>query len=180
MSNRLINHQPQIFCQDKGVESKHETETWGVLPTVSLPTRQEMSAKTLSILLVDDEPGIRQLLKQGLSVQGYQLYEASDGLTGLEQFHTIHPDLVLLDIMMPGMDGFATLREIRRQDTVVGVIMVSALNPERIAIEAMVTGADGYLAKPFKLQAIFAEIERVGNVVRLRQHSRAYQRKRIY
>jgi DNA-binding response OmpR family regulator len=126
---------------------------------------------SLSVLVVDDEPGIRLLLKNILMDQGHAVYDAKDSATGLEQFYLVQPDLVLLDISMPGRNGFTMLKEIRRQNAVVGVLMVSALKQEQVITAVMASGADGYLCKPFTLQALLKEIQRVSILVRLRRHS---------
>lgn len=123
---------------------------------------------SLSILVIDDEPGICKLLKEILTRQGHQVYEASDGFTGLEQFYRLQPDLVLLDVSMPGRDGFAVLKEIRQQNAVVGVLMVSAFKQAHLITKALASGADGYLQKPFRLTDLLKEVQRVGAAVRLR------------
>jgi DNA-binding response OmpR family regulator len=123
----------------------------------------------LSILVIDDEPGICTLLKEILVRQGYQVYEARDGTTGLEQFYRMQPDLVLLDVNMPGRDGIAVLKEIRRQNTVAGVLMVSAFKQTQLIATALDNGADGYLQKPFRLTDLLKEVQRVGAAVRLRR-----------
>lgn len=131
----------------------------------SKPRRQ------LSILLIDDEPEIRRLLSNALTIQGYLCQEADNGVTGLAMLQLVQPDLILLDITMPGLDGLGVLQEIRRRDITVGVIMVSALNPERFADKAFTDGADAYIKKPFRTQTIFQEIERVSCLVYWRRHS---------
>lgn len=123
----------------------------------------------LSILLIDDEPGICTLLKEFLTRQGHQVYEARDGITGLEQFYRIQPDLVLVDVTMPGRDGFAVLKEIRRHDSIVGVLMVSALKQPQLITSALTNGADGYLNKPFRLNELLKEVQRVSALVRQRR-----------
>ncbi len=123
----------------------------------------------LSILVIDDESGIRALLKEILVRQGHQVYEAKDGITGLEQFYRVQPDLVLLDVSMPGRDGFAVLKEIRRQNTVVGVLMVSAFKQAHLITKALASGADGYLQKPFRLTDLLKEVQQVSAAVRLRR-----------
>ena len=123
----------------------------------------------LSILLIDDEPGIRLLLRQGLATQGHRIYEATDGITGLAQFHALRPDLILLDGNMPGMDGFAVLKEIRRCDALVGIIMVSAISTKCLINSALRDGADRYLIKPVRLPQILDETQRVGATVRQRR-----------
>lgn len=131
--------------------------------------QQAVSNETLSILLIDDEPGIRLLLRKGLATQGHQLYEAEDGLTGLAQFHAVQPDIILLDVNMPGMDGFTILKEIRRYDGAVGILMCSALSADFLINEAIHSGADRYLIKPIRLQTVFTEVQRVGHLVRQRR-----------
>jgi DNA-binding response OmpR family regulator len=129
------------------------------------------------MLLIDDDAGLRLLLKKGLAAQGHCLYEASDGVAGLEQFHAIQPDLLLLDITMPRLDGFAVLKEIRQYNPVVGIIMTSALSSRQFAAEAMIGGADSYLSKPLRFPHVLTEVQRVKNLIRLRQYSQARQQR---
>lgn len=128
------------------------------------------TSEALSILLIDDEPVIRQLLHQALATQGHRLYEANDGATGLVQFQTLQPDLILLDINMPGMDGFTILREIRHYDVTVGIIMVSGQSAKGLIAKAFLSGADQYLIKPLRLQLVFDEVKRVSTLVRWRRY----------
>lgn len=125
----------------------------------------------LSILVIDDEFGIRKLLKEVLVRQGHQVYEAEDGIAGLEQFYRLQPDLVLVDVTMPGRDGFAVLKEIRRQNVVAGVLMVSALKQTHLITQAAANGADGYLNKPFRLADLLKEVQRVSALVRQRRNA---------
>lgn len=117
-----------------------------------------------SILVVENEPGIRSLIKEVLEEEGYTVYEAADGVAGLEQFKILQPKLVLLDITMPRLDGFAVLQEIRQQTVDVAVLMVSALHAKSVVTQAIATGADGYLYKPFKLQELVAEVKRLSTL----------------
>ena len=178
MLNRLPNQQTSLFSRTgslKGAEQfSREAMAMGSKET-GVPTLiQIKQSEKASILLIDDETGIRALLSNALTTQGYQCQEASDGLTGLALLQVMQPDLVLLDITMPGLDGLAVLKEIRRQDPTVGVIMVSALNPARFAGKASADGADGYIQKPFRTQTIFQEIERVSYLVHLRRCGHSY------
>lgn len=132
-----------------------------------------------SLLLVDDDSGLRLLLNRALTMQGYQFYEASDGIVGLAQFHALQPDLILLDITMPRLDGFAVLKEIRQHDPVVGIIMISALSSNQCKTKAVLGGADGYLHKPPRLQEVFSEVARVNTLVRLRRDSHTCQQERM-
>lgn len=138
-----------------------------------------------SALVIDDEPGICTLLREILTRQGYQVYEAKDGLSGLEQFYLVQPDIILVDISMPGCDGFTIVKEIRRQNLAVGILMVSALKHKQLLDQAVTSGADGYLNKPFRMTELLKEVQRINAVVRLRRtmlpsqtnwshHQRAY------
>lgn len=122
-----------------------------------------------SILVVDDEPGIRSLLKAVLEQQGYNVSEAGDGITGVEQCKILQPDIVLLDITMPGLDGMAVLHEVRRQNCSSGILMVSAIRANALIANALACGADGYLCKPFRLQILIEEVERVGALAHMRR-----------
>lgn len=128
-----------------------------------------------SILLIDDEPGLCLLLRKGLAAQGYRVYEAYDGTTGLAQFHALHPDVILLDGNLPDLDGFVVLQEIRSYDKGVGVIMISACSIKRRIAETLCCGADHYLVKPVNLQQIRDEVQRVSTLVRHRRSLAAVQ-----
>lgn len=172
MSNCLSHQQITVAVRARGrTEASPSSELTAMgSQTVDTPTRPPSKcSEKISILLIDDEAGIRTLLNNALLTQGYQCQEAGDGVAGLALWQTMQPDLVLLDITMPGLDGFEVLQEIRRCDPIVGVIMVSALNPERLADKGLNRAADGYVKKPFRTQTIFQEIERVSRLVRLRK-----------
>lgn len=128
-----------------------------------------MARKSFSILLADDEPGIRLLLKRVLAIQGYQIYEAHDGVTALDQFLHLQPDLILLDIAMPNLDGITVLQEIRQQNQHVGILMMSAFKETELGYNLTRLGADGYLQKPFRFQTIQREIERLRPLITKRQ-----------
>lgn len=129
------------------------------------------AGESLQILLVDDELATIQLVRKILQADGHEVHEAVDGEQAIELFERIQPDLVLLDIVIPKMDGLAVLSEIRRRDPIAGVIMVSALTSEQLAVRSMLAGADDYLSKPFKLKTIRVNIRRVMDKVRLRQRN---------
>jgi DNA-binding response OmpR family regulator len=100
------------------------------------------------ILVVDDEIAIRNLLKEFLTRKGYDVYTASDGRAAIAQVKEIRPHIVLLDIMMPSIGGIDTLKEIRRIDPKVGVIMVTAICDQELGKRAMELGASDYITKP--------------------------------
>jgi two-component system, OmpR family, KDP operon response regulator KdpE len=109
------------------------------------------------ILVVDDEPQVRRVLKVTLAAEGYTVFEARDGEEALKSFRTIQPDIVLLDINMPVMDGLAACREIRNSSSV-PVIMLTVRSAERDKVLALDAGADDYVTKPFSIQELLARI----------------------
>jgi two-component system KDP operon response regulator KdpE len=104
--------------------------------------------RDMTILIVDDEPRIRDLVRMNLELEHYSVIEASNGQEALEQLREHLPDLVILDVMMPGMDGFETLRALREVSTV-PVMMLTVRQSEQDKIHGLDLGADDYLAKPF-------------------------------
>lgn len=144
------------------------------LSEISIPDLRS-STEPLRILLVDDEPNTLQLVRKILQADGHHVYEAVDGVQALDVFERVRPDLVLLDVVIPQMDGLDVLKEIRRRDNIVGVIMVSALTSEELAVQSMVAGADDYVSKPFRFKTIRMNIRRVVDKVRLRRHNAILQ-----
>lgn len=113
----------------------------------------------MKILIVDDEQDIRDALSRKLKREGFDVFTASDGLDALRTFHIEHPDLVVLDIIMPGgMDGLTTCRRIREiADTPVMMLSAQAITEEDI-VEGLNAGADEYLTKPVRLNEFNARI----------------------
>jgi two-component system KDP operon response regulator KdpE len=114
-----------------------------------------MSATT--ILVVDDEPQIRRVMRTTLASNGYAVLEARSGEEALETLREEHPDLVLLDVNMPGMGGIETCREIRDSSDV-AIIMLTVRNTERDKVMALDAGADDYVVKPFGMEELLARI----------------------
>lgn len=112
------------------------------------------------ILIVDDEMRMRRVIADYLRMKGYHILEAADGIEALTVFHEQHPDLVLLDVMMPRKDGWQVCREIRctRQTP---IIMLTARSEEADELQGFELGADEYIAKPFSLKILSARIEAV-------------------
>ncbi len=100
------------------------------------------------ILLVDDEPSVRRELRKFLEGKGYDVVEASSGDEGVEVYRQERPDVVLLDMMMPGMSGLLALRELKALDPEASVMMVTALHQEELVKQAMDEGAFDYITKP--------------------------------
>ena len=103
------------------------------------------------VLVVDDEPEAVELLREFLSAKGYEVITASDGDEALRKVKEERPHLILLDILMPKMDGLEVLRQLRQIDKEVSVIMITAVNEEAIGRQAMELGAFDYIVKPLDL-----------------------------
>ncbi len=116
--------------------------------------------KRFGILLVDDEERILNFLRSKLKASGYEVFTASNGVEALEQVRAQEPDLVVLDLLMPKMDGFETLKELRSFSTV-PVIILSARGADADKIKGLSLGADDYLPKPFNPDELAARIEAV-------------------
>jgi len=114
-----------------------------------------MSAST--ILVVDDEPQIRRVMLTTLTSHGYSVIEAASGEEALGKIRTERPDLILLDVNMPGISGLETCAEIRTSSDV-PIIMLTIRNSERDKVEALDAGADDYVVKPFGVQELMARI----------------------
>lgn len=140
-----------------------------------LDTPKLTPLQPLRILLVDDEPTTLQLVRRLLQADGHEIFEAIDGEEAVQQFERVRPDLVLLDVVIPKMDGLEVLHEIRQRDKMAGIIMVSALSSEQLAVKSMLGGADDYVGKPFRLKAIRMSIRQVMDKVRLRRHNAMLQ-----
>jgi DNA-binding response OmpR family regulator len=110
------------------------------------------------ILVVDDDDDIRGLLRALLERAGHEVSEASDGRAGLRELYTGSPDLVILDVAMPGLDGWATLERIR-EVTDVPVLMLTARDAELERVRGLKGGADDYVVKPFGRQELVARVE---------------------
>jgi two-component system KDP operon response regulator KdpE len=112
------------------------------------------------ILAVDDDNLLLQLIKRSLESSGFEVSIASDGQSGLQQFHESQPHLVILDIMMPHLDGWETCRRIRDVSTV-PIIMLTALGSHQDIVKGLKMGADDYLVKPFHPEELQARVEAV-------------------
>jgi len=113
--------------------------------------------KAATILVVDDEPQIRRVLRATLSAQGYVIVEAKTGEEAVDTLHEAKPDLILLDVNMPGMGGLEACREIRRRSSV-PILMLTVRNAERDKVLALDAGADDYVVKPFGIEELLARI----------------------
>ena len=111
----------------------------------------------IQILVVDDESRMRKLVRDFLQREGYSVLEAGDGMEAMDIFYEHKIDLVILDVMMPKMDGWQTCREIRR-DSTVPIIMLTARSEERDELQGFELGVDEYISKPFSPKILVARV----------------------
>ena len=116
--------------------------------------------KNQTILVVDDEAAIREYICENLEVRGYQTIQAGSGMEAMAHFQQASVDLVLLDIMMPHMDGFETCQRIRNRSDV-PIIMLTALEDEQDKVRALDLGADDFLSKPFGINELLARFRAI-------------------
>ena len=114
----------------------------------------------VSVLIVEDDRNIAELLQMYLEKEGYAVTVAGDGGQGLAKFRSIKPDLVLLDVMMPVMDGWAVCKAIR-EDSQTPIIMLTAKGETDDKVAGLKSGADDYVTKPFEMKEVLARIEAV-------------------
>lgn len=111
------------------------------------------------ILLVDDAAFMRMMVKDTLSKNGYtDVEEAADGAQAVSKYDELHPDLVIMDITMPNMDGLEALKAIRAKDPNATIVMCSAMGQEAMVIEAIKSGAKDFIVKPFKPERILKTV----------------------
>ena len=110
------------------------------------------------VLVVDDEQNIVDILRFNLEREGYEVITASDGLEGLSLARSGDPDLILLDVMMPEMDGFQVCQELRREDKLTPIIMLTAREEEADRVMGLELGADDYVSKPFSVRELMARV----------------------
>ncbi len=114
------------------------------------------------ILLVDDAAFMRMMVKDTLTKAGYtDLYEAADGVQAVEAYSEVQPDLVIMDITMPNMDGLEALKAIKGKDPNATVVMCSAMGQESMVIEAIKSGAKDFIVKPFKPDRILKTVSSI-------------------
>src|ERR1700694_4898398 len=109
------------------------------------------TAPNTKILLVEDDPNIVDLMRSNLTVRGFDTVVSTDGVRALQLLETERPDIILLDLMLPEVDGFELCRQVREQSSV-GVIVVSARGGDRDKVAALNLGADDYMTKPFSIE----------------------------
>ena len=110
------------------------------------------------ILVVDDEPNIVDILRFNLQREGYEVVAAYDGQEGLDKARSEAPDLILLDVMLPMLDGFQVCEELRKTDRLTPIIMLTAREEERDRVMGLELGADDYVVKPFSVRELLARV----------------------
>ena len=125
------------------------------------------------ILVADDRAISRELVRSVLESCGYEVYEAADGVEALEQAHQVHPDVIILDLQMPRLDGFGVVSELRRDPAFdhvpVMALTASAMTGDRE--RALSSGFTGYVAKPIRVAALRGEVERMVELTKSTQAS---------
>jgi len=111
-------------------------------------------AERFRVLVIDDDPGIRDYLEAAVSRQGYQVFAAATGEDALAKLHESKPDIVTLDVVLPGMDGLETLRRLKQRMPDVPVVMLSGHGQARTIVDAMRLGASDFLRKPFEVEEL--------------------------
>ena len=109
------------------------------------------------LLVVEDDPSLREVIRLGLEGEGYRVVDAEDGPSALIAFASPPPDLVLLDVMLPGLDGFAVCRELRKV-SLVPIVMLTARASTTDVVEGLESGADDYVTKPFEFPELIARV----------------------
>jgi two-component system KDP operon response regulator KdpE len=110
----------------------------------------------LRVLLVDDEPAIRRFLRLSFDAEGYQVEEAGDGKTALDMLGTKAPDLLILDLGLPDLDGFEVIRRLRELGSSIPIVVLSSRTDEKGKVQALDLGADDYVTKPFGIDELLA------------------------
>ena len=113
------------------------------------------------LLIVDDEENLRSMLEAALSHRGYEVHQAEDGAGAIEALGRIRPDLIVLDVMMPGLDGFEVVRRLRTGGDRTPVVFLTARDETADRVRGLTMGGDDYLVKPFSLEELVARIDAV-------------------
>jgi DNA-binding response OmpR family regulator len=111
------------------------------------------------VLLIEDEVQLGQIVKDSLEMRGFEMLYAEDGKEGLKLYHEHHPDVVVLDIMMPNMDGFSVTTEIRKEDKLTPIIFLTAKSQTADVVKGFELGGNDYLKKPFSMDELIVRIK---------------------
>ncbi|MFO8072664.1 MAG: response regulator transcription factor [Polyangia bacterium] len=114
-----------------------------------------------TILVIEDESDLVVGLKDAFGFEGYDVHDADDGERGIELAEQLEPDLVILDLMLPGMNGYHVCEELRRRDRVMPILILSALSQESEVVRGLEAGADDYVTKPFSVAELLARVRTI-------------------
>ena len=117
-----------------------------------------MSAANVKILLIDDEPAILRFVRAGLAASGHTVISAASAALGLSQERAFQPDIIILDLHLPDMEGMEVIRQLRTAGILTPIIVLSSRDDERTKVQALDLGADDYLSKPFGMDELRARI----------------------
>jgi two-component system alkaline phosphatase synthesis response regulator PhoP len=120
-----------------------------------------MSSNKLSILLVEDEENLHDALKLNLELEGYEITSAFDGQQALSKLEQEYFDLIIMDVMLPGIDGISVTENIRLQNNEVPILILSAKNTSADRVTGLKKGADDYLTKPFNLEELLLRVQKL-------------------
>jgi two-component system response regulator MprA len=124
----------------------------------SAPSAGESGEPSTRVLIVDDEPAVREALRRSLAFEGYDPELAADGLAALEAVDAYRPDAIVLDVLMPRMDGLTTARRLRSTGVTTPILMLTARDTVGDRVTGLDAGADDYLVKPFELDELLARL----------------------
>lgn len=132
-----------------------------------------MNHSKSKILIVDDDPAGRRAMEAPLLTEDYEIVLAQDGMQALQVAGTLQPDLILLDVMMPGMDGYEVCRRLRADPNLaeVPIVMVTALDDRESKLQGLAAGADDFLSKPFDRAELRARVQTITRLNRYRRLS---------
>jgi CheY-like chemotaxis protein len=135
------------YAVPDGLNRCHAFRSYSADSTSLKPTEE----KSLKVLTVDDDPGVRELIEDFLKARGYDVYAVGSGEAALEEIRRDRPDLLILDLMMPGMNGMEVLRRLREEGEELPVIVATAVTEEEVGRAALRQGARDYVTKPIDL-----------------------------
>jgi len=140
------------------MDLQQEMKDCVIIGRVSKADKVGVNSMRPQILVVDDDEKITSLLRRSLAFEGYEVMTASNGLEGLKQMMTSDPDLLVLDVMMPQVDGWEVCRRVREGGSPVPILMLTAMDDVQDRVKGLDAGADDYLVKPFALEELLARV----------------------
>jgi CheY-like chemotaxis protein len=140
------------------------------LELIGVEPLPQVATQAAKVLLVDDEDMLRRVMKDLLEQEGYQVIEAKDGVEALDQVDRYAPDIIVLDLNLPGLDGYGVLSHLRSRPATAGipVVVLTARGDEESEVKVFELGADDFLSKPFRARALSARLAAVLNRTRKR------------